>query len=60
MVGREQGTQTFEVDKILNPFVREDVDVMRHGLRKDMIHIEVTQVEFIDGSTLKQFDALPE
>lgn len=60
MVGREQGTQTFEVDKILNPFVREDVDVMRHGLRKDMIHIEVTQVEFIDGSTLKQFDSLPD
>ena len=60
MVGREQGTQTFEVDKVLNPFVREDVDVMRHGLRKDMIHIEITQVEFIDGSTLKQFDALPE
>jgi len=60
MVGREQGTQTFEVDKVLNPFVREDVDVMRHGLRKDMIHIEVTQVEFIDGSTLKQFDELPE
>ena len=60
MTGREQGTQTFEVDKVLNPFVREDVDVMRHGLRKDMIHIEVTQVEFMDGSTLKQFDELPE
>ena len=60
MVGREQGTQNFEIDKVLNPFVREDVDVMRHGLRKNMIHIEITQIEFMDGSTLKQFDELPE
>ena len=60
MFGRENGENTFEVDKTLNPFVREDVDVMRHGLRKDMIHIEITQIDFADGTTLKQFDELPE
>lgn len=60
MVGREQGVQTFDIDKVLNPFVREDADVMKHGLRKDHLHIEITQIEFADGSTLKEFIELPE
>ena len=60
MVGREPGVQTFDINKVLNPFVREDADVMRHGLRKNSLHIEVTQIEFADGSTLKEFSELPE
>ena len=60
MVGREQGEQTFDIDKVLNPFVCEDADVMRHGLRSSALHIEITQIEFADGSTLKEFDALPD
>lgn len=60
MVGRENGVQDFDVVKTLNPFVREDVDVMRHGLRRDNLHIEITQIDFADGTTLKEFDELPE
>ncbi|MBQ7197751.1 MAG: hypothetical protein IJS29_00660 [Selenomonadaceae bacterium] len=60
MVGRENGVQDFDVVKTLNPFVREDVEVMRHGLRRDNLHIEVMQIDFADGTTLKEFDELPE
>ena len=60
MSGRENGVQDFYVDKTLNPFVREDVEVMRHGLRKDMIHFEVTQIDFADGTTLKEYTELPD
>ncbi len=56
----KNGVQDFNVDKVLNPFVREDADVMRHGLRKSAIHIEITQLDFADGTTLKEFDELPE
>ena len=59
-VGSEAGEQIFEIEKVLNPFVREDADVMRHGLRKNNLHIEITQIEFADGSTLKEFDELPD
>ena len=54
-----QDDQLFNIDKVLNPFVREDADVMRHGLRKNNLHIEITQIEFLDGSTLKEFSELP-
>ena len=60
MIGRENGVQDFDVVKTLNPFVREDVEVMRHGLRRDNLHIEVMQIDFADGTTLKEFDELPE
>ena len=60
MIGRGNGVQDFNVDKTLNPFVREDVEVMRHGLRKDNLHFEITQIDFIDGTTLKEFTELPE
>ena len=53
------GLQTFNVDKILNPFVRQDSDVMKHGLRKSDLHIEITEVVYTDGSSLKQFSDLP-
>lgn len=59
MVGRGQGVQDFNVDKVLNPFVREDVEVMRHGIRKNALHIEVTQMDFVDGTTLKEYEELP-
>ena len=60
MNGMENGVQDFTVDKTLNPFVREDVEVMRHGLRKNNLHFEVTQIDFVDGTTLKEFTELPE
>lgn len=55
-----QGLQTFKVTKTLNPFVRTDVDAMKHGLKKNDIHIEVTEIIFADGTNLKQFDRLPD
>ena len=54
------GLQTFNVDKVLNPFVREDSDVMKHGLKKSEIHIEITEIDYLDGTSLKQLDRLPE
>lgn len=59
VAGSSQGIQTFELDKVLNPFVREDANVMRHGLKKSDLHIEVTQIDFADGTTLKQLIELP-
>lgn len=54
------GMQIFNVDKVLNPFVKADADVMRHGLRKRAIHIDVTEIEYLDGTHLKQLDQLPD
>ena len=56
----KNGVQDFNIDKVLNPFVREDADVMRHGLRKSAIHIEITQIDFADGTTLKELNELKE
>ena len=60
MFGQPQGVQTFDVKKTLNPFVRADVDAMKHGLRKKDIHIEITEIIFADGTNLKLLDHLPE
>ena len=60
MIDRENGVQDFNVEKVLNPFVREDAEVMRHGLRRNNLHIEIKQIDFVDGTTLKEFDELPE
>ena len=60
MSGREQGLQTFNVTKTLNPFVRADVDAMKHGFRKKDIHLEVTEIIFADGTNLKLLDRLPD
>jgi len=60
MAFKPKGLQTFTVDKVLNPFVRQDADAMKHGLRKSAIHIEIVEVDFMDGTNLKQFDTIPE
>lgn len=59
MAYKPTGVQTFTVDKVLNPFVREDADAMKHGLRKSDLHVEITEVVYRDGTTLKQLDELP-
>ena len=60
MTDKLQGPQEIEINKILNPFVKQDSDVMRHGLKKSAIHIEVTEIWYLDGTHLKQVDELPE
>ncbi len=60
MVDRPQGEQIFDVDKVLNPFVQEDSDVMKHGLKRSAIHIRITEVDYLDGTNLKQLDDLPD
>ena len=59
MAYKPKGLQTFNVDKVLNPFVKADSDAMKHGLRKSNIHIEITEIYYLDGTALKQFDELP-
>ena len=56
----EQGTQIFNLTKTLNPFVRADADAMKHGFKKNDIHVEVTEIIFADGTNLKLLDSLPE
>ena len=56
----ESGVQTFEINKTLNPFVKQDSDVMKHGFRKSALHIEITEIDYADGTVLKEFDRLPE
>ena len=60
MTEAEQGVQIFNVTKTLNPFVRADADAMKHGFKKNDIHIEVTEIIFADGTNLKLLDRLPE
>lgn len=60
ITNRAQGLQTFNVTKTLNPFVRVDADAMKHGFKKSDIHIEVTEIIFADGTSLKQLDSLPD
>lgn len=60
MTNAAQGLQTFDVIKTLNPFIRADVDAMKHGLKKNDIHIEITEIIFADGTSLKQLDSLPD
>ena len=60
MAYHPQGLQTFNIDKVLNPFVRSDVNVMRHGLRKSALQAEIDEVDYLDGSSLKILDKLPE
>lgn len=60
MTGNAQGLQIFNVTKTLNPFVRADSNAMRHGFSKKDIRIEVTEIIFADGTSLKQYDQLPE
>ena len=55
-----QGLQTFHVTKTLNPFIRADVDAMKHGFRKNDLRIEVTEIIFADGTNLKELDSLPD
>ena len=59
MAYKPKGLQTFTVDKVLNPFVREDADAMKHGLRKSDLHVEITEIVFMDGTSLKQLNELP-
>ena len=60
MIDAEQGTQTFNLTKTLNPFVRADVDAMKHGLKKNDIQIEINEIIFADGTNLKLLDQLPD
>ena len=54
------GLQTFNIDKVLNPFVRADVDIMKHGLRRSALRAEIDEVDFLDGTVLKVLDQLPD
>ena len=56
----KQGLQTFEINRTLNPFVKQDSDAMKHGVRKSAIHIEITEIDYLDGTILKEYDKLPE
>jgi len=60
MTEREQGTQTFNVTKTLNPFVQADADAMKRGFKKNDIRIEITEIIFVDGTNLKLLDRLPD
>ena len=55
-----QGVQTFNITKTLNPFVRSDVDAMKHGFKKSDVKIEVMEIIFADGTSLKPLDRLPD
>ena len=59
MAYKPTGLQTFNVDKTLNPFVKQDSEAMKHGLRKSAIHIEITEIVYMDGMSLKQFEEIP-
>ncbi|MCR5833398.1 MAG: hypothetical protein K6G55_01910 [Selenomonadaceae bacterium] len=60
MTNRAQGSQSFVVNKTLNPFVRADSNAMKHGLKKSDLRIEVTEIIFADGNSIKILNELPE
>ena len=55
-----QGLQTFNIDKVLNPFVRGDVNIMKHGMRRSQLMAEIDEIIFLDGTKLKALDQLPD
>ena len=55
-----KGLQTFVIEKVLNPFVKADSDVMKRGLKKTHLKIEVTEIDYTDGTVLKEYEILPE
>jgi len=57
---RPQGLQTVEVEKVLNPFVRSDVKIMRNGLTRRAFHGEITGVVFKNGKRLELLTSLPD
>lgn len=60
MAYKPKGVQTITVDKVLNPFVRSDVKIMHKGLKKSALHVEVTGVTYLDGTSLQLLTELPE
>ncbi len=54
------GVQTIVVDKVLNPFVRSDVKIMRNSLRKSDFHGEITGITYRDGTKLELLTELPD
>ncbi len=60
MAYKPTGLQTFTINKTLNPFVQQDADAMKHGLRRNDLHIEITEIIYMDGTNLKQFEEIPE
>ena len=60
MAYHPQGVQTFNIDKVLNPFVRGDVNIMKHGMRRSQLHAEIDEIIFLDGTNLKIMDKLPD
>ena len=60
MAFKPQGVQDIAVDKVLNPFVRSDVKIMRRGLRKSAISPQITGVLFRDGTKLELLTELPD
>ena len=49
MADAENGLQTFEINRVLN-----------RGLKKRELHIEITEIDYLDGTILKEYDKLPE
>ena len=60
MAYHPQGLQTFNIDKVLNPFVRGDVNIMKHGMRRNQLRAEIDEIIFLDGSNIKAMDKLPD
>ena len=60
MAYHPQGLQTFNIDKVLNPFVRGDVNIMKHGMRRSQLQAEIDEIIFLDGTNLKTMDKLPD
>lgn len=60
MAYHPQGLQTFNIDKVLNPFVRGDVNIMKHGMRRSQLSAEIDEIIFLDGTRIKAMDRLPD
>ena len=60
MAYHPQGLQTFNIDKVLNPFVRGDVNIMKHGMRRSQLSAEIDEIIFLDGTNIKVMDKLPD
>ena len=53
------GEQTIDVEKILSPFVKAEVNLMKHGIHGEDLSLEILQIDYADGSTLKILEELP-
>ena len=56
---RPTGEQTIGINKVLSPFVKSEVEIMRKGIHSSDLSLEILQIDFSDGTSLQLLEEIP-